>query len=97
MSAVYDTMCVIGESVYIRDLRKIVKVERARDDRALEQGLVFRSKLVASCQEKIRKGDYAEGELTVTESTKLMSAFPDSNPGRKLEGEELACTCRVNR
>jgi len=32
MSAIYDTMCVIGESIYIRDLRDIVKQERARDD-----------------------------------------------------------------
>ena len=96
MSAIYDTMCVIGESIYIRDLRKIVRVERARDDRARQQGLVFQSKMVASCQEKIRQGDYAEGELTVTESTKLMTAYPDSNPGRKVKGDELVCTCRVN-
>ena len=97
MSAIYDTMCVIGESVYIRDLRRVVKVERARDDRARQQGLVFQSKLVASCEQKILKGEYAEGELTVTESTKLMTAYPDSNPGRKLKGDELSCTCRVNR
>lgn len=94
MSAIFDTMCVIGESIFIRDLRAIVKEERRRDAVALAQGQYFKSSLVEKCEEKIKTGDFADGVLTVSGDTALVTAYPDSNPGQKKK--QLSCKCRVN-
>jgi len=94
MSAVFDTMCVIGESIFIRDLRSLLKVERERDSLALEQGIYFQAKMVQQCELKIAQGDFEQGVLYIIENTNLMTSYPDSNPGRDME--KLTCKCRVN-
>ena len=94
MSAVLDTMCVVQQSIYIRQLTTLVRAEKARDARALEQAASFKAKLVAQCKSKIAKGDFADGVLVVSESAASLSAFPDSNPGRQRDTFE--CKCRVN-
>jgi hypothetical protein len=94
MSAVYDTMCVIGESIFIRDLRRLTAAERVRDALAREQGKYFQARMTAQCETKIAAGEFANGIVTVAEATAGMSAWPDDNNGRKLD--KLTCECRVN-
>jgi len=94
MSAVYDTLCGVAENVYMKELMNTVRTERRLREATAAQKADFKATLTAQCAAKLRADDFAEGVISVTESTELMSSWPRDTSGMK--HDTLSCSCQAN-